>query len=235
MSGLHSVALLSICLITVGCGTDVTVNRTPAYVPGAVTLSVFGVFKNGRMDPAAWDEWAPTIAAAVGSATCPAAFDDHMEKSVPALFSELDESTQQDGITDELLDRAAASARGDALLVIETFGGATLSRKRGSADATPAPPPAPTSPPAGRHRGRGGMRGAPAQSASPEPPRDALDVSVGVYSIREHEVTASVRLHTDGTASPDTLRELSAKLRETLHGARCAGWAWQEDGPRVAK
>jgi hypothetical protein len=230
LSVIHSVALLSIGLVMAGCGMDVTVSRTPAYAPRSITLSVFGVFKNGRMDPAAWDEWAPTIAAAVGSTSCPAAFDDHMEKSAPALFSELDESTQQDGITDELLDRAASSARGDALLVIETFGGTTHLGKRGSADAAPAPTPAPSSPPpTGRHRGRGGMRGAPAQTTPRELPRDSFDVSVGVYSIRAHEVMASVRLHTDGAASPDALHELAEKLHDTLHGARCTGWAWQSD------
>jgi hypothetical protein len=71
------------------------------------------------------------------------------------------------------------------------------------------------------------MGGANASAPPREPPRDELDVSIGVYSIGDRQVLASVRMHTEAGASADAPQALSEKLRETLHGARCAGWKWQ--------
>jgi hypothetical protein len=218
--------LLALAPIISACGVDVTVHRAPNYSPRDVTLSVLGVFKNGRMDAAAWNDWAATIAAATGAAGCTPAFDDRMEKAAPALFSELDESTRQDGITDEILERAAPSALGDAILVIESFGRAAQTKKPDDAETAPQQAPAPPPPSMGR-RGRG--RSVANTSAAPrEAPRDELDVSIGVYSIRDRQGLASVQMHTDAGASADAIQTLSEKLRETLHGARCAGWTWQK-------
>jgi hypothetical protein len=219
------IALLAVALITCACGADVTAQRAPNYAPRDVNLSVLGVFKNGRMDAAAWNDWASTVAAATGDGTCAAAFDDRMEKAAPALFSELDESTRQDGITDEILDRAAPSALGNAILVLEVFGTPPRVKKADGVEPPPRQTPAP-SPSPGR-RGRGRMGGANASAPPREPPHDELDVSIGVYSIGDRRVLASVRMHTETGASADALQTLSEKLRETLHGARCAGWKWQ--------
>ena len=228
LSAAPCIAILAFGVIFCACGSDVTAQRTANYAPRGVTLSVLGVFKNGRMDAAAWNEWAPTIAAATGDPTCAAAFDDRMEKAAPALFSELDEGTRQDGITDEILDRAAPSALGDAILVMEVFGKAPQVKKREEPEVTPQPAPAPAPQSMGRRAGRGGRGSANPGPAPRQPPRDELDVSIGVYSIRDRQVMASVQMHTDSGASSDALHELSEKLRETLHGAKCAGWKWQE-------
>jgi hypothetical protein len=213
-------AALSVC----ACGTDVTVQRTPNYAPRDVTLSVLGVFKNGAMDAGAWNDWAPTVARATGNGACSAAFDDRMATAVPTLFSDLDESTRQDGITDEVLDRVATDALGNAILVLEVYGGVAKVKKPGEAEATPQQPPA--SPP--QAMGRGRRRGATPSAAPREPPPEKLEVSIGVYSIRDRQVVASVQMRADADASADATQELSGKLRETLHGAKCAGWTWQD-------
>jgi hypothetical protein len=214
-------------LAVAACGADVTAYRSATYAPRDLTLSVLGVFRNGRMDSGAWNEWSQTIAAATGDASCSAAFDDRMEKAAPALFSELDESTRQDGITDEILDRMAPSARGGAILVIEAFGRGPP-KKAGTEEAQPQQAPASSPAPMGRRGGRGGRRGATPTSAPRESPREELEISIGVYSVHDHQVTASVQMHADAGSSTDALHELSAKLGETLHGARCAGWTWQD-------
>src|SRR6516162_5998817 len=116
------IASLAVALIVCGCGSDVTTYRTPNYAPHDVPLSVLGVFKNGRMEAAAWGDWAPAIAAATGDGTCAAAFDEGMEKAVPGLFSELDDIILKQKTAYEILDRAATSALGDAILVMEVFG-----------------------------------------------------------------------------------------------------------------
>lgn len=226
------IALLAVALTVCACGgVDVTAQRAPNYVPREVTVSVLGVFKNGRMDAAAWNDWAATIDAAVGDRACAPAFDEGMEKAAPTLFSDIDETTRQDGITDEMLDRVAPSALGDAILVMEVFGTPPQMKKSESAEPPPQPAPPPQS--LGRRKGRGMRGGAPASAPPREPKRDEFDVSIGVYSIRERQVLASVQMHTDAGASADALRKLSEKLRETLHGARCAGWTWQSS--HVAK
>ena len=225
MSGIRWLTLLALGPVILACGSDVTVQRVASYAPHGTTLSVLGVFKNGRMDPGAWNEWAPTIVAAVGDETCTAAFDDRMEKAAPALFTELDEQTRQDGITDELLDRAASNARGGAILVVEVFGGVSPVKKPGNEAPAPAAPPPSTM----RGQGRGRRRSMAPSAAPPRQSHDQLDVSVGVYSLHEHQVMASVEMHADAGGSSDELRAFSDKIRAMLHGAKCAGWAWQDE------
>ncbi|HVW25654.1 MAG TPA: hypothetical protein VHC69_09805 [Polyangiaceae bacterium] len=219
--------MLALALTTCACGADVTTYRAPNYAPRRVTLSVLGVFKNGRMDAAAWNDWAPTIADATGDETCTAAFDDRMEKAAPALFNELDESTRQDGVTDEILDRVAPSALGNAIMILEVFGRPTPMKKAEDVEASPQQAPPASAPLSGRGRGRGRLGGANQSAARNGPPTDALEVSIGVYSIRDQQVIASVQMHPDAGESADALQKLSEKLRETLHGAKCAGWIWQ--------
>jgi hypothetical protein len=213
-------------LSVVGCGSDVelTVNHVPGYSGRNVAVSALGVFKNGRMDTGAWEEWQPVISGAIVNGKCDPAFDARMEKGAPALFTLLDESAKDEGITDEILDRVGPSARGGAILVIESFG-RPPPKKGASADAPPESKPAPQQQPRGRGRGRGRM---PVDSAEQrEPPREKFEVSVGVYSVQAHEVVASVHLQYADT-NKDALGAFSAKLRETLAGVTCTGWIWQE-------
>lgn len=185
------------------------------------------------MDAAAWNDWAPTIADATGDETCTAAFDDRMEKGAPALFNELDERTRQDGITDEILDRVAPSALGNAILILEVFGRPTQMKKADDVEASPQQAPPAAAPLSGRGRGRGRFGGAAESAARSGPPPDTLEVSIGVYSIRDQQVIASMQMHPDAGESADALQKLSEKLHETLRGARCAGWTWQSS--EVAK
>ena len=89
-------------------------NTAPGYVARDLRVSILGVFDNGRMNQAAWDDWSPMISAALHGTRCDPGFGDAMEKDASALFSDVDQSTRNDGITDELFDRLGASARGNS-------------------------------------------------------------------------------------------------------------------------
>lgn len=218
--------LIAIALGVAGCGSDVqlSVNHAPGYSARNLTLSVLGVFKNGRMDAGAWGEWAPIISAAVGSNQCKPAFDENMEAAVRPLYDSFDDSTREDGITDEILDSVGKNARGDAILVIEAFGRPTP-MKVGSTEAAPAPAPPPPQR-SGRH-GRGRSSAPAASETTPAPAPVRFEASVGVYSLKTHEIVASVHTQYDAADSEAALAGFSRQLRATLLGATCADWAWQ--------
>jgi hypothetical protein len=205
--------------------TELTVNTAPGYVARDLRVSVLGVFDNGRMNQAAWDDWSPMIAAALHGTRCDPGFSDAMEKDAPAVFSDVDQSTRNDGITDELFDRLGANARGNSILVVEVFG----HPKQKKTDSTPTVAPDYSGQTQrGGGRGRRG-RGEPESVEPPASTETNYEVSIGVYSPSVHEVVASVVLSNESPSS-DTLNEFAAKLRATLAGATCAGWKWQSGG-----
>ncbi len=197
-------------------------NTAPGYVARDLRVSILGVFDNGRMNQAAWDDWSPMISAALHGTRCDPGFGDAMEKDASALFSDVDQSTRNDGITDELFDRLGASARGNSILIVEVFG--HPKQKKAESTAAVAPDYSGQSQ-RGSGRGRRG-RGAPESVEPPPSAETKYEVSIGVYSPSVHEVVASVVL-SDESPSSDTLNEFAAKLRATLAGATCAGWKWQ--------
>ena len=100
--------------------THFTVQHAPDLKQ--MTVSVLGVFKEGRMSPETWDEIGPKISAAFGKGLCPIAYDAKLVTDKPSLAEAVDDYARENGVTDDLLDQLAPAASGDAVLVITVAG-----------------------------------------------------------------------------------------------------------------
>ena len=139
-------ALLALLLLTAtSCGdadTHFTVNTAPDLQK--MTVSVLGVFKEGRMSPESWDEIGPKISSVFGAqGMCPIAYNAKLITDKPDLAEAVDDYSRANGVTDDLLDQLAPAANGDAVLVITVAGRPIKQAHDSSASAMPPPPPRP--------------------------------------------------------------------------------------------
>src|SRR4051794_14862297 len=98
-----------------GAGVDFDVHYAPGFAPGGAGISVFGVFRDGRMSPESWKELGPVVAEVLGQPpddavpgatkrraavdpTCQAAYGDALKRARPELFTEVDDYARSNGI-----------------------------------------------------------------------------------------------------------------------------------------
>jgi len=219
-------ALLAFGLATTACGEE-DVNFAVKYAPGysntGNTISIFGVFKDGRMSPEAWDELGPRFSAAFHEGPCQVAISSELRRSNLALFTAVDDAGRDEGITDVLLDRFTPAAVGNSILVITISGHAPK--------AKPDPLHAATRSQMGG-MGRGGSPGPSRQYAAPGDPAlpktartgDVFEVSASLFSGPRHQSVAQVAMAYKGASEEEALAKFVAKLAASFPGAACRGW-----------
>lgn len=90
-------------LACTSCGDDAfTVRFAPEYPRGQASVSVLGVFKDGRMSAEAWEQLGPTLAASFGS--CTPLYGTQFLANDGEIASGIDDYVRANGVTDELLD-----------------------------------------------------------------------------------------------------------------------------------
>lgn len=112
-------------LATGSCGdpnASFTTKLASDFPPSGHTVSVFGVFKEGRMSPEAWGDLGGKLSAAFAGTACAAEYSDELLASNAPLSSAIDDYARANGIGDELLDAVAPAATGD-LVVVFTIAG----------------------------------------------------------------------------------------------------------------
>jgi hypothetical protein len=217
-------------LTSLSCA-DEEANFAVRYAPGFASngnaISVFGVFRDGRMSPEAWDEVGPRFSAALHEHLCEVAIDAALRSSNAALYTAVDDAARDEGITDPLLDKFAPGAMGDSILVIIVAGHVRQAKDGGgggSGAATAAP----------AMRGGGGGRGRRSGSGSPRPSNggvghhgsenDVLQISASLFSRLKHESVALVSMSYKGASEAEALAKFSEKLAAAFPGATCRGW-----------
>ncbi len=181
------------------------------------TLSVFGVFKDGRMSPEAWLEMAPRLSPALGARACEAGFGDAFHDADPDAFGRVEDEARSEGITAEILEPFAPHAKGDVIIVFQTYGRVVTDAPRSAASVQMAGP----------SRGGRGARGMPAGDPRlPRMPQGGLEMSAVLYSVSTHAVVGEVRMKYTGRSADEAIARFSEKLRATLPGATCAGWSF---------
>src|SRR5271170_8131476 len=114
-------AALVVPLTVAACAVsdaDFSVRYAPTFPRGGMTVSVLGVFREGRMSPETWDDIGPKISTAFGRGLCPTGYDTKLIADHSDLAAAIDDYTRANGVTDDLLDQLAPAASGDAVLVI---------------------------------------------------------------------------------------------------------------------
>jgi hypothetical protein len=218
-------AALALGLLALSCGdSEFTTRYASDYVQGARTsVSVLGVYKDGRLNAEAWTELGPQLAISTGGSTCDVAYNEALLANNPSLTDAIDGYTRDNGVTDELLDQFAPSAKGDAILVVlvsgrppSSDGGAPKS------SGVPAPPQ-----PAGGKVSRGpSRRGSYSQDEDRfAPRRPAFEMSASLFSVRQHRSVAQVEMKYTGASIDEAIKRFSERLAAALPGLSCAGWS----------
>jgi hypothetical protein len=215
-------ALLTFGITCSACAEEdmsFAVKYAPGYSNTATSVSIFGIFKDGRMSPEAWDELGPSFSKAFHAPSCEAAINSDLRRSGIALYGAVDGASREEGITEPLLDRFAPAAMGTSIVVITISGHAPKAK-----DARHAA----TRSQMGMGRGGGRVR----RGAAPRNPggrghassNDVFEISASLYSSPQHQSVALVAMSYTGASEEEALAKFIAKLGATFPGATCAGW-----------
>ena len=213
-------ALLAFGLASSACGEEemnFAVKYAPGYSNTANTISVFGIFKDGRMSPEAWEELGPRFSTAFHDTSCEAVISSELRRSSVALYGAVDDAGREEGITDPLLDRFAPAAIGNSILVITISGHAPKAK-----DARHAA----TRSQIGRGGGRGRRGPAPRNPGgrSRAASNDVFEISASLFSSPQHQSVALVSMSYTGASEEEALAKFIAKLGAAFPGAACRGW-----------
>jgi len=214
--------------LAAGCSGHEAVYATtfaPDFSPAHHTVSVLGVYKDGRMSSEAWDAIAARMSRALGAAKCESAYAESTTSPNHALWAAIDEYTQANGPTDDLLAKIAPAARGDLVLVVIVAGKVPTPEKIKVQDEQ-APGPQGNMGGRGGGGGLGGMRSGGSRRPFRAEPVDRLDLSASLFSVPKVASVALVELEYSGESADDAVAKFSAKLAASLPGATCAGWNW---------
>lgn len=231
MSRLLQLRVGILLLFAAGCRPDAVYATTfaPDFTPPHHVVSVFGVYKDGRMSSEAWGSIGPRVSRALGAATCEAAFSTGSMSTNQVLWSAVDEYTMENGPTDDLLAKIAPAARGDLVLVVLVAGKLPTPEKINIQDSNQNRR-APGS--MGGQQGMGGGAGlsrnsGPTFRPPAEPPAvDQLDLSASLFSVSKTASVALVALQYSGRSVDEAIDGFTAKLASALPNATCTGWNW---------
>jgi len=257
--------LLAVCALA-ACATgegQLEVNVAPALEAAKPeSVSVFGIFRNGRMSPEAWEDFGKVLSTPFSQGICKAAYDVVFTDANPELADAIDDYTKENGVSDELLERFAPLAKGDTILLL-AFDGQLPKPAAASADKTAKPAQNPSSsgqgnssssgasqgggPGGGRGMGRGGggmgrggmggRRPQSAPAANAKPDKGYWEMTAYFYSVRQRKSTRQVELKQQGQDINGDLKLFAAKLGTEISGVPCRGWdsTAKVDGDSIRK
>jgi|SRR5580692_685860 hypothetical protein len=211
--------ILALAITQVACGgedSQLTTHVAPGFDRSAPhPISVFGVFRDGRMSTKTWDDFSPRLDV-LGLEPCGAAYDVDFVSSQGALAQAIDEYARSYGLTDTLLASVGAAAKTDLILVFVVSG--AIPSKHTSTEPPPQPRPAP-SPGMGR-----GPRTSYSARAAERRELGALEISASLFSMKRHETVAAVTIRYTGRHEDDAIAQMNTKLKDLFASASCAGW-----------
>jgi hypothetical protein len=219
------ISLAAAVLLFASCADDPAkfdVHFASDFAHEGASVSVLGVYKDGRMSAESWPSLGPRLSAPFSRGTCEIAYGDALLSSNAALAQSVEDYATANGVTDDLLAELAPMARADGVLLVtiaghppQALGDAGAPRKASSSSA-----PAMRG---GGRRGRGRMS-APSGDARPRTDGSVYEVSASVYSVRQRRSVAIVGMTYSGASVDEALAKFTARLAEELPGASCKGW-----------
>jgi hypothetical protein len=205
-------SLLAFAILVVACSpNDVVLHSrfAPGFDGSRRTISVLGVYKDGRLSADSWGNVAASIARWLGGRRCVAGYSESFVAGNPELSLAIDDYAREHGPTEELLGRIAPAATGDLVLVVTIAGHPPATARSSLADEAAQ---------------RSAARGARQRRASDA---NRLDLSALLFSASDARVVGVVELDYGGASWDDALQRFADRLGATLPGATCAGWAWE--------
>jgi hypothetical protein len=200
--------LLAIVLACASCSDQEFQVRHSAGLPRGGEVSVLGIFKDGRLDTAAWEDVALRL---LRKERCLAGFTRGLAEARPGVHGSVDRYVRDNGVTEKLLDLLAPAARSDRIMVLTVAGGPpkVFSRKW-----------------VPEARARGGSRSSRGGHFSTVTDGRELTVSAEVFSVKEHRFVEQVRMSYGGQDTEGALTRFADKLAAEIPIAACAAWDW---------
>jgi hypothetical protein len=219
---------LALVIAICGCGSsdaEFATKYASDFRREGATISVFGVYKDGRMSADAWNDLSPRFASVFGSGSCEVVYGDALLANDAALASAIDDRARLEGVTDELAGVFAPAAAGDAIALVTVLGFPSNEPRRTGASKTQSGPTT-SSMRGGRRGGRSGGHGGgqPTPQRDEDAPHDAFEVSISFYSVREHRTVGVVSMKYNGTNPDAGVAGFVEKVRAELPNAKCLGW-----------
>jgi hypothetical protein len=221
--------LLVATLFACGGDIDYDAKYAPSFHRQGASVAILGVYKDGRMDAPAWTALGPKLARAFGGGPCDAVYGESLLTADGDLANAIDDVAREAGPTDDLLTRLAPAAEGDA----DTIAVLTIT----GAPAKPAPSgtsrPSPGGGAGGAGAGgapmslrRGRYGGSPARTSGGHSDRapDPFEMSLSLFSIREHRSVALVSMRYTGKDEDAAVAGFVERVRTELPNARCKAW-----------
>lgn len=211
-------AAFLLALASASCGSadaDYRVQYAPGFAPERASVSVLGVYKDGRMSTSYWEKLGPKLSTVLGGKTCDPFFSERLSTEDPKLFAKIEKDAKEEGITQDLVSLVAPHARGELIMVVNVYGRLPTQSKT---DTSAGPQPS----------YGGGMQGrnAMGRSAAPRTPKDdnALVMQADLMSTETREVMGRIALRYTGTSVDDALAKFIEKIKLELPTTACTGW-----------
>ena len=201
-------------------GADFSTKFASDFAPAHHSVSVLGVYQDGRMSLGSWDVLGPYLARALGPKQCPVGYDT-LASSNQDLANAIDEFARDEGPTGNLLTQLAPAAAGDLILVVTYAGKLPQTHATGSA---PQGAPVATGMGGGRRHGRG--RGSSAAPAGDARDPNELDISASLFSVAQNRPVALVGMQYRGESVEDAMTRFAEQLRESVPDLKCTAWNW---------
>lgn len=224
--------LLLPCVVALAACTgpaEFNTRYAPEFAHTPHTVSLLGVYKDGRMNSDAWEQIGPGLSARLGGKCGPGY--DTLITSNQELSGAIDDYARENGIGDELLDQLGPAAQGDLIMVV-TIAGRVAAKPTDLPDTSAV---APTGQPAGmgggKYRGQTNIGSPGAQTGAMRRSRAiadgaAFEISASLFSVKDHHSVGMVAMQYSGPSVDDAVSRMAAKLGAELPGTTCSGWNW---------
>jgi hypothetical protein len=223
--------------LAAGCSdaAQFSTRYAPSFTHAPHTVSLLGVYKDGRMNSEVWEQIGPGLSAPLGGKCGPGY--DGLVASNPDLSAAIDDYARANGIGDDLLDQLAPAATGELVMVV-TIAGHVGTKGQDLPDTSAVQSTAPATM-GSKYRGMGGqggagmggMGGTRGPTGAMRKPRaltdgDSFEMSASLFSVKEHKSIGMVAMSYSGPSVDDAVSKLAAKLGVELPGTTCTGWDW---------
>jgi hypothetical protein len=193
----------------------------PGFAEGPQSISLFGVYQDGRMSPDAWTEIGSKLSPVLGQKLCEVAYGNKLREADPQLFFDLDKATQSEGITEDLLDKFVPAAQGETIGVVSLHIRGPSGQRIDTYDATGITT---RNVPAQGTRIRQSM--APPPVASGVWQLGEIRLIATLFSRRTHTTAARITMIYAGSNLAEAIQKFVAKIGDSWSGSTCRGWTW---------
>jgi hypothetical protein len=229
---LPRLCLVLVAAAAISCGDEASVNVKYAqgFTPHPATVSVLGIFRDGRMSVDAWGPLGPVLTTALGApVSCDPAFGEPLLRKDADLYALIDDDTRQNGITEDLLTKLAPRAEGDLILTVTVHGSVANPNARPNDTSQPSPGNAPPVPRGGLGGPGKGNRGQHHEGAPRMAAQKALELSASLYSIRLQKPVARLSMSYTGTSIEEAVRRFGTEVGTMMPGSTCRGWSFLDE------